>query len=264
MKERPASFRWLLLAVAASALVIRLIGLDFDQNHFFHPDERAIGDAILKLSFHPLRLNPHFFAYGSLPFYLTKALSSLLATLTGRDWFASYDGVVHVSRFLSALAGALTVLLVAAVGRRLYGQKTGLLAGLFLALAVLHVQTSHFASTDVTLTLFVLLALAASGRLARRGRMRDALLAGALTGFAIATKASAAPLVLPLAVAVFFACRPARAWRRGTLLLAAGGGAVLVAFFLGEPYAFLDFREFWRSLSEQGAMVRNAGTLPYT
>src|SRR5664280_2320793 len=234
MRERPASPRWLLLAVAAFALVIRLVGLDFDQNHFFHPDERAIGDAILKLSFHPLQLNPHFFAYGSLPFYLTKALSSFLAEVSGHDWFSSYDGVVHVGRFLSALAGALTVLLVAAVGRRLYGQKAGLLAGF-------------------------LLALAASGRLARRGRGRDALLAGALTGFSLATKASAAPLLLPLAVAVFLACRPERAWRKGTLLLTAAGLAVLVAFFLGEPYAFLDFHEFWRSVSEQGAMVRHAG-----
>src|SRR5664280_1050210 len=239
MRERPASPRWLLLAVAAFALVIRLVGLDFDQNHFFHPDERAIGDAILKLSFHPLQLNPHFFAYGSLPFYLTKALSSFLAEVSGHDWFSSYDGVVHVGRFLSALAGALTVLLVAAVGRRLYGQKAGLLAGF-------------------------LLALAASGRLARRGRGRDALLAGALTGFSLATKASAAPLLLPLAVAVFLACRPERAWRKGTLLLTAAGLAVLVAFFLGEPYAFLDFHEFWRSVSEQGAMVRHAGLVPYT
>ena len=246
------------------ALAVRLVGLDFDQNHFFHPDERAIGDAILKLSFHPLQLNPHFFAYGSLPFYLTKALSSLLATLTGRDWFASYDGVIHLGRFLSALAGALTVLLVAAVGRRLYGEKAGLLAGLLLALAVLHIQTSHFASTDVTLTLFVLLALASSGRLARRGRGRDALLAGALTGFALATKASAAPLLLPLAVAAFLACRPARAWRKGALLLTVAGLAALVAFFLGEPYAFLNFHEFWRSVSEQGAMVRHAGLMPYT
>ena len=264
MKEHPVSPRWLLLAVAASALAVRVFGLDFDQSHFFHPDERAIGDAITRLSFRPLQLNPHFFAYGSLPFYLTRGLSSLLAAVSGRDWFASYDGVVHVGRFLSALAGTLTVVLLAAVGRRLYGQKAGLLAGLLLALSVLHVQTSHFASTDVTLTFFVLLALAASGRLARRGRLRDVLVAGALTGFAVATKASAAPLVLPLAVAVFFACRPARAWGRGTLLLAAGGSAALVAFFLGEPYAFLDFHEFWRSLSEQGAMVRNAGTLPYT
>ena len=264
MRERSASPRWLLLAVAAFAIVIRLVGLNFDQNHFFHPDERAIGDAILKLSFHPFQLNPHFFAYGSLPFYLTKALSSLLAAVSGREWFDSYDGVVHVGRFLSALAGALTVLLVAAVGRRLYGQKAGLCAGLLLALAVLHIQTSHFASTDVTLTLFVFLALAASGRLASRGRGRDALLAGALTGFSLATKASAAPLLLPLAVAVFLACRPARAWRKGALLLAMAGLAALVAFFLGEPYAFLAFREFWRSVSEQGAMVRHAGLLPYT
>jgi YYY domain-containing protein len=260
----PRAFRGTLLLLALFALVIRLVGLDFDQNHFFHPDERAIGDAVLKLSFHPLQLNPHFFAYGSLPFYLTKALSSLLAGVSGRGWFASYDGVVHVGRFLSAFAGALTVLLVAAVGRRLYGQKAGLLAGLFLALAVLHLQTSHFASTDVTLTLFVLLALAASGRLAVRGRGRDALLAGALTGFSLATKASAAPLFLPLAVAVFLACRPARAWKRGAFLLTIAGLAAFAAFFLGEPYAFLDRREFWRSLSEQGAMVRHAGLLPYT
>ncbi len=260
----PRAFRGILLLLTLFALVIRVFGLDFDQNHFFHPDERAIGDAILKLSLRPLQLNPHFFAYGSLPFYLTRGFSSLLATLSGRDWFLSYDGVIHVGRFLSALAGALTVALLAAVGRRLYGPKTGLLAGLLLALAVLHIQASHFAATDVTLTLFVLLALAASSRLARQGRLRDALLAGALTGFAVATKASATPLVLPLAVAVFFACRPARAWGRGLLLLAAGGGAALVAFFLGEPYAFLDFHEFWRSLLEQGAMVRNAGTLPYT
>ena len=260
----PRAFRGPLLLLALFALAVRLVGLDFDQSHLFHPDERAIADAILKLSFHPLRLNPHFFAYGSLPFYLTRGFSSLLASLSGRDWFASFDGVVHVGRFLSALAGALTVLLAAALGRRLYGRKAGLLAGLLLALAVLHIQTSHFASTDVTLTFLVLVALAASGRLARRGRVRDAILAGALTGLALATKASAAPLLLPIAVAVFLACRPARAWRRGALLLAAAGLAVAVAFFLGEPYAFLTFPEFWRSLSEQGAMVRHAGSVPYT
>ncbi len=260
----PRAFRTPLLLLALFAFVIRLVGLDFDQNHFFHPDERAIGDAILKLSFHPLQLNPHFFAYGSLPFYLTKAASALLVEVTGRGWFASYDGVIHVGRFLSALAGALTVLLVAAIGRRVYGEKAGLLAGLLLALSVLHLQTSHFAATDVTLTLFVLLALAASVRLGLRGRSRDALLAGALTGFALATKASAAPLFLPLAVAVFLACRPARAWGRGAFLLAIGGVAAFAAFFLGEPYAFLDFREFWRSVSEQGAMVRHAGIVPYT
>ncbi|MGZ5429239.1 MAG: hypothetical protein ACXWFS_09540, partial [Thermoanaerobaculia bacterium] len=85
MRPRVRSFSAGLLGLFAAALVLRVIGLDFDQNHFFHPDERAIGDAILKLSFHPLQLNPHFFAYGSLPFYLTRGLCSLLATFSGRD-----------------------------------------------------------------------------------------------------------------------------------------------------------------------------------
>src|SRR5512140_1838992 len=137
VSSRP--FRRTLLLIVALAATVRIFGINFDHGHFYHPDERAIGDAILKLSFHPLQLNPHFFAYGSLPFYLTKVLSSFLAESSGRDWFASYDGVIYVGRLLSALAGALTVVVVAAVGRRLYGQKTGLLAGLLLALAVLHV-----------------------------------------------------------------------------------------------------------------------------
>ena len=251
------------------ALLVRAVGLDFDQGHFYHPDERAIGDAILKLSFRPLQLNPHFFAYGSFPLYVTKAVTSSLAAVTGRSSFASYDGVVHAGRFLSAVWGALTVLLLALLGRRWYGEKAGLLAGLLLALAVLHIQTSHFAATDVALTFMVLLALVCDARLASRGRLRDAVLAGVATGLALATKASAAPLLLPLALAVFFATglfggRDGRAFGRAAALLAAGGAAVLIAFALGEPYAFLDHHEFWRSVAEQGAMVRHAGAMPYT
>ena len=58
----------------------------------------------------------------------------------------------------------------------------------------LHIQCSHFLATDVTLTLLVLLALDACVALAEQGRPRDALLAGALIGLALATKVSAAPL----------------------------------------------------------------------
>ncbi len=258
------SFRSGLALVFILAAAVRVVGLDFDQNHFFHPDERAIGDAITRLSFRPLQLNPHFFAYGSLPFYVTRAVSSTLAAATGRAWFASYDGVIHLGRFLSALFGALTCVLVALLGRRWYGEGAGLLAGGLLACAVLHVQTSHYAATDVALTLMVLLALVCDSRFANRGRLRDALLAGAVTGLALATKASAAPLVLPLVLAAFLSVRASRKWSGGAGLAALALAAALGGFALGEPYAFLDFREFWRSLSEQGAMVRHAGLLPFT
>ena len=264
MSPRERRFSTALTGLFVLALAVRLVGLNFDQNHFYHPDERAIGDALAKLSFRPLQLNPHFFAYGSFPFYITRAVSSALSSVTRRDWFTSYDGLIHVGRFLSALWGALTVVALALAGRRWVGAGAGLLAGLLLALSVLHVQTSHFAATDVALTLAVFLALLSAERLATRGRPRDAVLAGLTTGLAVATKASAAPLLLPLALAVFLAVRPARAWRRGAGLLAVAFAAAAAGFALGEPYALLDYREFWRSVTEQGAMVRHAGERPFT
>ena len=67
-----------LIAVVVFAAAVRLIGLDFDDRHFFHPDERRIAFAVEELSFRPLQLNPHFFAYGSFPLYVTRAVTSLL------------------------------------------------------------------------------------------------------------------------------------------------------------------------------------------
>ncbi len=64
--------RGLWIGLFLLALAVRIVGLDFDQGHFYHPDERAIGDAILKISFRPLALNPHFFAYGSFPLYVDE------------------------------------------------------------------------------------------------------------------------------------------------------------------------------------------------
>jgi YYY domain-containing protein len=241
----------LLLAAAA-----RFADLDWDDGHAFHPDERAIVFAVQRLSFTPLRLDPGFFAYGSLPLYLIRGVTSFLGSLQPslRDDFGS---IVLAGRVLSALAGVLTVGAVFRLAARLFGRPAGLLAAAFLACCPLHIQCSHFLTTDVTLTLLAVLALHACLDLAERGRPRDALIAGALVGLALATKASAAPLVLPLLLAA--ARRDRRAALAGLAVLAA-----TAAFLAGQPYALLAFPEFWRQMAEQGAMVRNAGWLPYT
>src|SRR5947208_3191037 len=66
-----------LLAILLFAAGSRLAHLAWDQNHYFHPDERAVAFAVGRLSFRPLQLDPDFFAYGSLPIYLAKITSSL-------------------------------------------------------------------------------------------------------------------------------------------------------------------------------------------
>src|SRR5215471_2935736 len=80
-----------LAALFLFAAVVRLIGLQWDQGHHFHPDERAIAMAIERITFVPLQLNPHFFAYGSFPLYVTRVVTSILGKFQG--WFAGYDGI---------------------------------------------------------------------------------------------------------------------------------------------------------------------------
>src|SRR5215468_10329771 len=116
-----------LIAVVVFAALVRLVGLDFDAGHFFHPDERAIGFAVERLSFRPLQLNPHFFAYGSLPLYAIKIATSIAGKFSAP--LAGYDASIFAGRVLSALWGAATAVLVGVLGSRLYGKRDGLLAG---------------------------------------------------------------------------------------------------------------------------------------
>ena len=243
------------------ALAVRLFGLDWDQGHFYHPDERAIAEAGTRITWKPLQLNPHFFPYGSLPIYVTRAVS--LASSTVKPWLKSYDGIVAVGRAMSAVWGALTVLALLFLGRRLYGPRVGFWAALFLALSVFHVQNSHFGTSDIPLTFLILVSLAFIVRIVEEGKPLFYVAAGLSIGFAAATKISALPVLLPLGLAALYRLhleRRARPVLMGVVAVAAVGAG----FFLGEPYAILDYRAFSHDILEQSRMVRNAGSLPYT
>src|SRR5215471_14039183 len=143
MSREAGRNRWLWVILFLVALSVRLYRVDWDQHHFFHPDERAIGFAVERLSFRPLQLNPHFFAYGSLTLYVIKGATSVLGEF--HHALRGYDSSIFAGRVISALLGALTAAILAILGARLYGMGVGLLAGCLMAMAVLHVQNSHFA-----------------------------------------------------------------------------------------------------------------------
>ena len=250
-----------LVALMAFAATVRLVGLDYDDRHFFHPDERRIAFAVGEMSFQPLQLNPHFFNYGSFPLYIVRGVTSLMSNLDPR--LAGYDGVMRTGRVISALAGTLTVLVLVVLGARRYGTRTGLLAGFLLAACVLHIQNSHFGTTDIFLTFLVTLALYQLVNVVEYGRTRDYVFAGIIIGFAAATKFSALPLLAPLGIAALVRLP------RDRFLPVLGRGVLAVlfvfaAFFVGQPYAFLDFAQYSHDIDEQSRMVRNAGLLPYT
>ncbi|MDE2941411.1 MAG: DUF2298 domain-containing protein, partial [Chloroflexota bacterium] len=243
------------------ALALRLYGIDWDQGGLFHPDERAILFRVNDLSWPPLSdlgvllnvdespLNPRWFPYGSLPIYAGMAAESLLspfATLDFRD-------LRFLGRGLSTLADVGTVLMVFLLGCRLYGRRAGLLAALLAAVAVIHVQMSHFYTSDTFLTFFIVAAMYFMARRAQEGGLKNSLLAGVFIGLALASKISVAPLLLALVLAHAFHVfsssrdelalakprRPVLASATHHLLLSCA--AALLVFFLATPYAFLDW-----------------------
>ena len=119
--------------------------------------------------------------------------------------------------------GHADVIPVCRLARRVWDWRAALAAAFFLAVAVLHVRDSHFAMTDVLMTLFVMLSLPrlvsaidavseepSTGAPALRGFAA----AGLLAGLATSTKYNAAALVVSMmAVQLLLRARSSRtAW----------------------------------------------------
>lgn len=269
---------WLLGGILLLALALRLYGIDWDRGFPWtpHPDERAIlmyvGDRIslpwppdlsqlLDARISPL--NPHWFPYGHLPLYLLKLVAHFASFFRPG---LSGDELWLAGRALSVLFDLGTVLLTYLLGRRLLGQGVGLLGAALVAVAVLPIQLAHFYAVDVPLAFFTTLTLLLCARLSQEGGRRWALLAGAALGLALATKAAAATLLLPLALAHLLAARqgedpPLPPALRGLII---SGLAAFAAFFVAMPYGILDFPSFLGGVLEQGAMARGLLDYPYT
>ena len=261
-------------AILVVALAVRLYGIDWDDGHLLHPDERAILKRVDALGLPPASdlgvlldaevspWNPRWFPYGSFPLYLLKGVQVLVAPA----WDLSVAELRFPGRLLSAGAGTLTVLALYGLARDLCGRRVALLAAALTALAVLHVQSGHFYTAEALQTLFVVLSLWCLVRLAACGDRRFSMGAGAFTALALATKVSSAPLLLPFVIAhlLYAPSGDENPWpsRLRRLGLAAGVGALTM--LVVQPYAFLDWGRFWAHVAEERDMVLRIQDYPFT
>lgn len=272
----------ILLGILAAAAALRLYGLHWDGGYLYHPDERQILVVANRLAFPwppnwkqllspESPWNPSFFAYGSLPIYMLRLLSQLAGRIDSA--YGSLQSSYVVGRALSALFDVGSVALLYALGRKLYGRWVGLLGAALLACTVLHVQMAHFFTVDTLLVFFVLLTLLQTLRLLDRRSLGRGILVGVAFGLALATKVSAAPLVVPITLAwlagaersVGVSDAPERGrWRRRLLGLAVTGLVTLGTFVVCEPYAIIDIVTFVIDVAWEGQMARGAIDVPYT
>jgi 4-amino-4-deoxy-L-arabinose transferase-like glycosyltransferase len=249
-----------LAAIVALAAVVRLWGLGFGLPYTqARPDETfVIGVA---LSFLRGNFFPSFYDYPWLYMWiLTGAYLAYFAwgLATGAfhsiadlvaSWPVHWEPFFLLSRGLSAAFGTATIVVVFAIGRRLWDDTTGLMAAFFLSLAFVHVRDSHFGTTDIAMTFWVMVsvALIVKGHLGNRSSFTGAGIAG---GLATATKYTAAVLAAPIVASQVVRLLEAQGARLRAIdgrLLRFGLGFV-VALSVGIPFVFLDTPRFLQAM----------------
>jgi YYY domain-containing protein len=250
----------LVLFLVVLTLLLRVNSLNHGMS--FHPDERHIVMTLEKMSWQ--NLNPDFFAYGSLPFYLGFFTAKLVANFL--PWAESYDGLFLIGRSISVAFGLLSVLLTYLLTWLLFRKHSiAFVAGLILSCNVLHLQLSRFFAFDGILTALATASLIAALLIARCRFMLGLPLAGILLGLGIATKISALSLLFPLTVALVLA-HPwnLRGASRALAQLAFIMLLAVIVFCATEPYAIINWSKFVAQNLEQIRMTRGDWRPPYT
>ncbi|NPV86390.1 MAG: hypothetical protein HPY45_10330 [Anaerolineae bacterium] len=172
----------LLVLVLLVGAYFRYVGIDWDDNHHLHPDERFL--TMVETGISPVsslaeyfdtaasKLNPHnvgfgFYVYGTFPIFVVRYLAEWLGK-TG------YDQVHLVGRYFSASVDLLTVFLVYLIALRVYRKEwLAILAAAFSALAVLQIQLSHYFTVDTSTNFFAFLAIYFAVRILTSGRIEQ-------------------------------------------------------------------------------------------
>jgi 4-amino-4-deoxy-L-arabinose transferase-like glycosyltransferase len=163
--------RLALLTVLAVALVVRLIGVNYDYPFLFNPDENGVLLVMSRmLTAHSI--DPHWYIYGPLLVYLEALWLAPYMMVEAAQGHSAIPVVsnfnsgtatmsipfMHVyGRLLFVVVGVGTVWLAYLVGRRLAGATAGLLGATFVALSPLDVYETHFVLPNATTGFFALL-----------------------------------------------------------------------------------------------------------
>ncbi len=171
-----------LIAILLAGAFFRFYGLNWDQGHLLHPDERFIVSVVEKietpanlyqyLDAQTSTLNPRnrgidFFAYGDFPLTLARLVSEGMLQLCNSlqkpdgslcnspGYWTSTQGILVTGRTLSALFSLGTLVWIFLISNSLFGYRTALMATFLGSMSILPVQLAHFFTADIFATFFI-------------------------------------------------------------------------------------------------------------
>lgn len=236
-----------LILILALGLSFRLYGLNWDQGHHLHPDERFLTmvETSIKIpetfsdylnprvsTLSPYNNNYSFFVYGTFPLNLTK----IAGEITGNR---SYDTIHLVGRFLSALFDLGVIFFLFKIGQKISNDKVGLMAAFFYSIMVLPIQLSHFFAVDTFTNFFIVLSFYFLILiLFERHKIRSVAALGISFGLALACKISAAYFLPIIGLGFLFSWRKTKNFKLFIVCCLLFVISTALAFRLNQPQAF--------------------------
>ena len=256
--------RWAVVGLTLFTVVIGLWGMHRDLPYPEVDEPTFVRSAVhIAATGDP---NPHWFGHpGSTVIYplaIVFHADDVIAhggSLFGGDpsmtrRFQNSPGEFYLlGRLLILAYSAGCVLLLFAVGRRVFGTRVALIGTFLWVLVPLAAWYGDIVRTDLAATFFGLVGLWCCLRVLDEPTRRNYILAGAAVGVAIATRYFMVALIPALLVAIFIATRH-DSRQRAVTVARAGALSLLAtfgAFALSTPYFFLDFATAQRTLADQ-------------
>jgi hypothetical protein len=193
-----------IFTIVLLGLAIRLVGINWDQGTFLHPDERFLVMVVQGLSMpdsmteylspkSPLQVRNtehSFYVYGSFPVVFVKTLSSLFLEEE------SFKTITSLGRTVSIVLETGIIFLVFILAR-FFTKKyklpnnVPLWSSFLYSFSVLPIQLSHFFTVDPFITFFSLLSLVLISKIEGKLKTIWTILSGISWGIAISSKATA-------------------------------------------------------------------------
>jgi len=242
------------------AALVRILGITYDLPYIFHADEPTNMQIILRI-FRSGDLNPHFFNYPSLFFYLHSlayvpyySIGTLVGgfhaptdvtppiTLIMGTTLATMPTTVIMGRLVSLAFGIVLVGATYAAGRLITeSELIAVLGALLVALSPTAIEQSRLITPDIMAAFFAMLALWACGGVYRHGKLSNYLLAGFCVGLTASVKYNGGLVALTLVGA--HSLRSGRRFLADARLYGAMVAALL-GFVITTPFAILDLGKF--------------------
>ncbi len=238
----------------------RFVNLGWGLPLPFHPDERNMSNAILRMN-EGKTLNPHFFAYGQFPLYLAYFLSSIISSSI------EFSSVTLTLRIISAISSLLTVYfslkIIELVWEKDFKKELSLMELSFLFLIFTFspalIQFAHFGTTESLLMLFYTAIVYYSIRWYETEQKRDLEFLSLFFGLSLATKVSSLIFIL-FPLFIFFLKRKGKFISQSIKFVTES----FVIFFIASPYNLIAFPEFISSLNYESGVATGRIIVFYT